>query len=78
MIATIIPYKPNASAKIKISTIPTNTASCCAFALTPASPTIPIASPAPSALTPQHKPAAKCLKPSFQWYLMFGGVFGTV
>ena len=44
--AIIIPYRPNASAKMRIKIIPTNTASCWAFALTPASPTIPIASPA--------------------------------
>ena len=46
MIAIIIPYKPKASAKMRIRIIPTKIASCCAFALTPASPTIPIASPA--------------------------------
>ena len=66
IIATIIPYSPSASAKIKISTIPTNTASCCAFARTPASPTTPIARPAPSALRPQQNPDAMCLNPSFQ------------
>ena len=54
---TISPYNPNASAKIRIKIIPTNILSCCAFALTPASPTTPIASPAASELNPQHKPA---------------------
>ena len=44
--ATINPYKPNASANIKIKIIPTKILSCYAFALTPASPTIPIANPA--------------------------------
>ncbi len=45
--AIIIPYSPKASAKMRIKIIPTNTASCWALALTPASPTIPMASPAP-------------------------------
>lgn len=44
--ATIKPYRPKASAKIKIKIIPTKIFSYYAFALTPASPTIPIANPA--------------------------------
>lgn len=44
--ATIKPYSPKASAKINIKIIPTNILSYYAFALTPASPTIPIANPA--------------------------------
>jgi hypothetical protein len=44
--AMIMPYNPRASAKIKIKIIPTKIASCYALALTPASPTIPIANPA--------------------------------
>ena len=42
----IKPYSPRASAKIKIRIIPTKIASYWALALTPASPTIPIARPA--------------------------------
>ncbi len=40
------PYKAKAYPKMRIRIIPTNILSCCAFALTPASPTIPIANPA--------------------------------
>ena len=47
IIPTINPYNPKASAKIKDNNIPTNTASCWAFAFTPASPINPIANPAP-------------------------------
>ena len=43
---TIKPYSASASPKIKIRIIPTKILSCCAFARTPASPTIPIANPA--------------------------------
>lgn len=53
------PYKAKASPKIKINIIPTNILSCCAFALTPASPTIPIAKPAARELKPQHNPEAR-------------------
>ena len=60
MRATIRPYRPSASAKIKIKIIPTKILSCCAFALTPASPTIPMASPAASELSPQQSPAERC------------------
>ena len=42
---TIIPYNPNASAKINISIIPTKILSCCPSALAPASPHFPIAIP---------------------------------
>jgi hypothetical protein len=55
---TINPYNPNASAKIKIRIIPTNILSSYAFALTPASPTTPIAKPAATQLKPQAIPAA--------------------
>jgi len=67
--ATINPYNPKASANINIKIIPTNILSYYALALTPASPTIPIANPAlykykyifsnTNELNPQHKPAAK-------------------
>lgn len=43
---TMSPYKAKASPKIRIRIIPTNILSCWALARTPASPTIPIASPA--------------------------------
>ncbi len=46
MRATISPYNPSASAKMRISIIPTKIFSCCPSALTPASPAIPIANPA--------------------------------
>jgi hypothetical protein len=56
---TIRPYKAKASPKIKIRIIPTKILSCCAFALTPASPTIPIANPAANELNPQLSPDAR-------------------
>lgn len=43
---TIRPYKAKAYPKINIRIIPTKILSCWAFALTPASPTMPIAKPA--------------------------------
>ena len=43
---TISPYKAKASPKMRIRNMQTKILSCCAFALTPASPTIPIANPA--------------------------------
>ena len=45
MIPIIKPYSPIASAKIRIRIIPTKSLGSCAFPLTPASPTIPIAYP---------------------------------
>ena len=59
MSETIRPYKAKASPKIKIRIIPTNILSCCALALTPASPTIPMARPAARELKPQHNPEAR-------------------
>ncbi len=56
---TIKPYNARASPKINIKIIPTKILSCCAFARTPASPTIPIARPAARELKPQHNPEAK-------------------
>jgi len=46
MIAMMSPYSPRASAKISIRIIPTNILASIAFALTPVSPTTPIANPA--------------------------------
>ena len=58
--ATMRPYRPKASAKMRIRIIPTKICSYWAFALTPASPTIPIARPAPRAERPQQRPEARC------------------
>ena len=44
---------------MRIKIIPTNILSCWALALTPASPTIPMANPAAKELNPQHNPPAK-------------------
>jgi len=60
---TIRPYRPRASAKIRISTMPTYSFDCCADARTPASPTMPIAMPAAMPLRPHARPAARCAKP---------------
>lgn len=57
--ATIRPYKPNTSAKIRIKIIPTNKRGCCAVPRTPASPTIPIANPAAKPEKPTESPAPK-------------------
>ena len=58
MRATINPYNPSASPKMRIKIIPTNNRSSWALALTPASPTTPMANPAAIQLNPQHSPAA--------------------
>lgn len=63
--ATMRPYKPMASAKMRIRTIPTKIASVWAYALTAASPATPIAKPAARELRPQVSPAPKNLYPSF-------------
>ena len=63
IIPIIKPYKANASQKINIKTIPTNNFGCCAFALTPASPIIPIAIPAAKPDKPHAKPEDKCAYP---------------
>lgn len=57
--ATISPYNPSTSAKIRIRIIPTNSLGCCAVPLTPASPTMPIANPAASPDKPTERPAPK-------------------
>ena len=54
-----------ASAKIIIKIIPTKIPSVWAYALTPASPATPIASPAARALKPQANPAPRYLNASF-------------
>ena len=63
IIATINPYSPIHSAKIRISTIPTKISSVYAYAFTPASPAAPIANPDASPLNPQQRPAPKNLYP---------------
>ena len=60
MRATMSPYRPSASPKMRIRIIPTNMRSYCALALTPASPTTPIAKPAANEEKPQQMPAAMC------------------
>jgi hypothetical protein len=61
--ATISPYRPRTSPKIRIRTIPTNILDCCIYDRTPISPTIPIAYPAASPVRPTHRPAARCRNP---------------
>ena len=41
--ATISPYRPKTSAKIRMRIMPTKSRGCCAVPRTPASPTMPIA-----------------------------------
>jgi hypothetical protein len=57
--ATIKPYRPKTSAKIRIRIIPTNRRGCCAVPRTPASPTIPTAKPAASPENPTARPAPR-------------------
>lgn len=59
MIEIIIPYNPIASAKIRRMIIPTKIPSVWAYALTPASPATPIASPAARDERPQQSPAPR-------------------
>lgn len=61
--ATIRPYRPKTSAKMRIKIIPTNRRGCWAVPLTPASPTIPMAKPAAKPEKPTAKPAPKWMKP---------------
>lgn len=60
--ATMSPYNPSTSAKIRIKIMPTNNLGCCAVPLTPASPTIPIANPAAMPLSPTLRPAPRWRK----------------
>ena len=62
MRATISPYNPNTSAKIRMRIMPTNNLGCWAVPRTPASPTIPMAKPAARPLNPTLMPAPKCKK----------------
>lgn len=61
--ATIKPYRPKTSAKIKIKIIPTNNLGCWAVPLTPASPTIPMANPAAKPEKPTARPAPRWMNP---------------
>merc|ERR1719218_519600 len=54
------PYRPRASAKIKMRIMPTKSLGCCTLARTPASPTMPMARPAARELMPTVKPAPRC------------------
>ncbi len=65
--ATISPYRPNTSAKIRMRIMPTNSLGCCAVPRTPASPTMPIAYPAASPLKPTLKPAPRWTKLLQRW-----------
>jgi len=67
--ATMSPYKPIASAKMRMRIIPTKIPSVWAKALTPASPATPIAKPAARELRPQHSPAPNNLYPAFPYIL---------
>jgi hypothetical protein len=60
--ATINPYRPKTSAKIRMRIIPTNSLGCCAVPRTPASPTIPIAKPAARPDKPTLRPAPRWRK----------------
>merc|ERR1719172_215825 len=62
---TMSPYSPKASAKMRMRIMPTNSRGCCAFARTPASPTIPIASPAARDDMPTVSPAPRCAYPEY-------------
>lgn len=64
--ATIKPYNPRTSAKIKIKIMPTNKRGCWALPLTPASPTMPIAKPAAKPDKPTDKPAPNWMKPVYK------------
>ena len=60
--ATISPYNPNTSAKMRMRIMPTNSLGCWAVPLTPASPTTPMAKPAARPLSPTLRPAPRCKK----------------
>lgn len=60
--ATIKPYRPKTSAKMRIRIMPTNSRGCCAVPRTPASPTMPMANPAARPLNPTLRPAPSCKK----------------
>ena len=57
--ATISPYRPSTSAKIKIRIMPTKSRGCCAVPRTPASPTTPMANPAARPDRPTLRPAPR-------------------
>lgn len=61
--ATIRPYRPKTSAKMRIRIIPTNSLGCWAVPRTPASPTIPMAKPAARPENPTARPAPRWMKP---------------
>ena len=59
---TMVPYRPSASEKMRMSTMGTYMRGCWATARTPASPAIPIDMPAATPLRPTVRPAARSRK----------------
>ena len=59
---TMVPYRPSASEKMRMSTMGTYMRGCWATARTPASPAIPIDIPAATPLRPTVRPAARSRK----------------
>ena len=66
MRATMRPYRPRTSAKIRIRIMPTKSRGCWAVPRTPASPTMPMAKPAARPLRPTLRPAPR-------WRKLLGG-----
>lgn len=64
--ATIRPYRPNTSAKMRIRIIPMYRRGCWAVPRTPASPTIPMAKPAARPARPTDRPAPSWMKPAYK------------
>lgn len=71
----IKPYNARVSEKTRIKIIPMNNLFCCALALTPASPTIPIASPAANELRPTMSPDDRWVYPEKVEYSAAGVIF---
>merc|ERR1719193_336210 len=54
---------------VDATTMPTKRRGCCAFARTPASPTMPMARPAARELMPTVRPAPRCAYPEYAEYV---------
>ena len=61
--ATMRPYRPRTSAKMRIRIMPTKSLGCWAVPRTPASPTMPMAYPAARPDRPTDRPAPRCTNP---------------